>query len=93
MKMEIEVKKGEGWYLDITDHPTFEEWKREVDSLLIHSIGISADDLPDCLYYDWYEDRLRPIRAANQALKNAEKEFQGRKQKTYSPGRKGHRPK
>ena len=69
--MKIKIKPGTKQYLDDTDHPTFEQWKGRIEDLLVRFVGISADDLPDCPYYDWYEERLRPVRAANRALKNA----------------------
>ena len=70
--MRIKVKKGTGQYLDDTDHPTFEQWKGRVDDIISRYTGVYLDDLPDCPYYDWYEARLRPIRAANKVLRNAD---------------------
>lgn len=71
MSQLITVKPGVPMHLDDGDTPTFEEWKGRVDRLLVHHCGISLDDLPDCPTRDWYEDRVRPVRAANRALKRA----------------------
>ena len=48
---------------------TFEDWKRKVNQIIESSMGISADDLPDCPYYDWYIDEISPSRAAAKAIK------------------------
>ena len=65
----IKIKAGVPQKMDDNDHRTFGEWMEAVDGLLVHCAGISAYDLPDCTYHDWYDDRIRPIRAANRALK------------------------
>ena len=67
----IKVKKGVGMVMDKEPIPSFEEWMRKIDALLLYCRGIRLYDLPDCPYRDWYDDRLRPIRAANKALKYA----------------------
>lgn len=50
---------------------TFEQWLKEVNDLLIKTIGIGIDDLPDCSYYDWYESGKAPKSAAKSVLKNS----------------------
>jgi hypothetical protein len=64
----IKVKEGVPMEMDADDNPTFEVWLKRVDRFLEHAIGLKHDDLADCLFKDWYEERLRPIRAANRAL-------------------------
>jgi hypothetical protein len=71
MAITVRVRKGTPYFLDANDNPTFEGWMGRVDHLLRRAIGLSADDLPDCPWRDWYEERVRPIRAANKALKAA----------------------
>lgn len=43
----------------------------EVNAIIEQGIGLSADDLPDCCYTQWYEDGMRPATAARRAIKNA----------------------
>lgn len=51
---------------------TFEAWIREVDSLIAKSAGgLTSGDLPDCPYYDWYDQRVSPAAAAKRAIKLA----------------------
>lgn len=71
MTVTIRMRKGTPHLLDINDNPTFEEWMARVYHLLQRTIGLSADDLPDCAWRDWYDGEVRPIRAANKALKAA----------------------
>lgn len=40
--------------------PSFEEWMREIDAILLEEIGVCHDDLPDQLYYDHYQDDMTP---------------------------------
>ena len=70
MGLLLKVKKGVGQKMDASDNRGFEDWMRAVDKLVGYR-GLSVYDLPDCCYRDWYDNRLRPIRAANRALKNA----------------------
>jgi hypothetical protein len=69
MSMLLKVKKGIGMKMDATDNPTFEQWMVRVDKLLVRACGLSSADLADCMYHDWFDARIRPIRAANKALK------------------------
>lgn len=50
---------------------SFESWMHQVDENIQDSTGLSADDLPDACYYDWYEDGTSPSRAAAKAIRNA----------------------
>ena len=68
----IKVKQGTARKMDNTDNPNFSQWIARVNKLLTHFYGLTIDDLPDCLYSDWYESRLKPIFAAKKAIKNAE---------------------
>ena len=48
----------------------FETWFKKVNLFLLNA-GVTADDLPDCPYRDWFEDGVRPSAAANRAFKLA----------------------
>jgi len=67
----LKVKKGVPMKMDANQHPTFEEWLAAIDELLWRGgTGLAHhNDLPDQPWRDWYDERLRPIRAANRALK------------------------
>ena len=69
--MLLKIKAGVPRTMDNADNPTFEVWMSRVDRFVQRAAGVSLDDLPDCQYDEWYEDRLRPIRAAQRALRNA----------------------
>lgn len=70
--VKIKVKSNTPQKLDPGDNPTFEKWCSRVDSLLSIHTGLGRDDLPDQPWQRWYEQRLRPIRAANRALRKAD---------------------
>ena len=65
----IKVKKGIPQKMDVDDNPTFGEWMARVDKILLRSVGLVSDDLIDQTWMAWYDSRLRPIRAANKALR------------------------
>ena len=67
----IKVKAGTPQTMDAGDNPTFDQWFKRVDAVIVRHFGIGADDLPDIDYMSLYEERVRPIRAANKALRNA----------------------
>ena len=71
MAVSIKVKPGIPQLMDDTDHPTFETWCKRVDGFLTRYIGVSMDDLEDAPWRRWYDARLRPIRAANRALRRS----------------------
>lgn len=50
---------------------TFEEWLISVDFWVNRAVGLGREDLPDCPYHDWYEDRVSPRTAAKRAIKMA----------------------
>jgi len=50
---------------------TFDAWKKEVDLALLFGYGVESDDLPDCPYRDWYDDKVPPKSAAKRAYRNA----------------------
>ena len=52
--------------------PTFEQWMKEVDRLLLKKHGIDSGCLPDVDYHAWYDQRVKPEVAAKRAVKNAE---------------------
>jgi hypothetical protein len=53
---------------------TFDDWMHKVDRSVESFAGLSAFDLPDCPYRDWYDDELTPREAALKALSNARDE-------------------
>ena len=65
---QLKAKPGTPLHMDEIDTRTFEQWMQAIDSLISRYFGLSIYDLPDCTFKDWYEDRLRPIHAANLAL-------------------------
>ena len=71
MALRIKVKPGVTQQMDDTDQPTFDQWMSRIDRLVSRVIGLSIYDLDDCRYRDWYDERIRPIHAANRALKHA----------------------
>ena len=70
MGILLKVKKGVPYTMDASDERSFEAWMVAVDKLVGYR-GLSVYDLSDYCYRDWYDNRVRPIRAANRALKNA----------------------
>jgi hypothetical protein len=50
---------------------TFEQWLKEVDQHIRNSIGVGYLELPDCCYYQWYENYVSPKTAARRAIKHA----------------------
>jgi len=67
----IKVKLGTPYEMDAWQRPSFDEWMRAIENLIWKLRGISVYDLPDCPFDEWYDERLRPIRAANKALRRA----------------------
>ena len=49
----------------------FNEFKKDVDRLLVGMIGLSSDDLPDATWYDYFDDELSPIDAILCAVDDA----------------------
>ena len=49
----------------------FKAYMSRVDTYLIHLCGLASDDLPDCMYRDWYIDGVTPHHAAEQCLIDA----------------------
>lgn len=75
MSILLKVKRGVPQTLDPQDNPTFERWLRRVENLLVAACGVVVDDLDDMPWREWYDHRLRPIRAANKALKRMNTEL------------------
>ena len=71
MSILLKVKKGVPQKMDKDDSRSFDQWMSTVDRILVRYRGLSAYDLPDCTYRDWYDARVRPVRAANRALRRA----------------------
>ena len=69
--MKIKIKQGIPYEMDTTDNPSFNRWMERVDSVVWKSVGVSVHDLPDCDFRIWYEERLRPVRAAARAVRRA----------------------
>lgn len=54
------------------DKQEFTAWKRKVNAEAERLCGLSCDDLPDCDYYSWYDDGMRPTTAARRAIQASE---------------------
>ena len=51
---------------------TFLEWKARVNAVISRKTGgLTSDDLPDCMYHDWYDEGMTPAEAANEAVEAA----------------------
>jgi len=68
---QIKVKPGIPQKMDASDASTFEQWMKQIDNYCWRGVGLSVYDLPDCCFRDWYDKRVRAIRAANRALRRA----------------------
>lgn len=64
----LKVRDDVPYYLDDGDNPSFDDWMHRVDAIVWRCVGMSVYDLPDCPFRDWYDDRLRPSRAASRAV-------------------------
>ena len=69
--MRLKVKQGVPYELDADDNPSFDRWMKRVDDVVWNAAGVSVHDLPDCDFRTWYDERLRPIRAAARAVRRA----------------------
>jgi hypothetical protein len=67
----IGIKPGASPTMRGDDRPTFDEWMNRIDRVMFSTRGLTTSDLPDCEYRDWYDDRIKPIFAANRALRRA----------------------
>lgn len=72
--LTIKVKQGVPQRMDVTDHSSFDEWMAKVISVMLRGAGIHPFDLEDMPWHTWYDSRLRPIRAANRALRRTQSE-------------------
>lgn len=46
----------------------FDQWMKEVDTAVSATAFLSADDLTDQPYYEWWESGMSPAEAAREAL-------------------------
>jgi len=49
----------------------FDAWRYGVDQRINALTGLSADDLPDCPYRDWYDEGIGVTVAARRAIRYA----------------------
>jgi hypothetical protein len=54
--------------MDKDDNYSFEIYMKQIDAILQKYCGIAASDLDDCLFMDWYKERIRPVYAVERAL-------------------------
>lgn len=47
---------------------TFEQWKKEVERIVVKTAGLGCDDFQDWDYYSAYADGTSPSEAAEMAL-------------------------
>lgn len=71
MRMKFKILPGVPYEMDAGDNPTFEKWMNRVDAYVWGGAGVSVHDLPGCDFRIWYEERLRPVRAADRAVRRA----------------------
>ncbi len=50
----------------------FEAWMTKVDEALERKTMLTSGDLPDCAYWDWFDDGVTPARAAERAFRSAQ---------------------
>ena len=43
----------------------FDDWMASVDAIFDKEFGVTSEDLPDCLYYDLWEDGASPLEVAS----------------------------
>lgn len=67
----IKIKDGTPATLNPGDNPTYEQWLNRVNKWVSSFTGLDLRDLQDMKYRDWYDARLRPIRAANRVIRAA----------------------
>lgn len=53
----------------------FFEWMNLVSTVLLNKVGLTADDLPDVAYRDWYDSGATYVMAANRALRYAKEDM------------------
>lgn len=53
------------------DPHEFYKWKAKVDAIIQRRTGMSADDLPDFCYADYFENGETPGETAREAIMNA----------------------
>jgi len=56
---------------------SFPSWCAQVDKRISDLCGLGLDDLPDCLYRDWYDAGVSPASAARRAVKQAQADYGG----------------
>lgn len=60
---------------------TFDNWKKEINSLVLSEIQVNLDELPDLTYRDWYDNnnlttKQISIIVLGEYYKNSDKEAQ-----------------
>ena len=59
-----------------TEKVNFNRWMWEIDALVSKALGgLGVYDLPDCPFYDWFDDGMTPKQAARKAIHIAKTEF------------------
>ena len=51
---------------------SFDEWMKQVNSEVMAIVGLSCDDLPDCLYWDNWDNGTSPQEMAREVIYNAQ---------------------
>ena len=51
---------------------SFERWMEKVDQVIGNRVGLSAYDLPDCSFHDWFDDGIGWKKAAVMAISGAD---------------------
>jgi hypothetical protein len=53
----------------MTTSTGFDQWMTQVNQHLVAMCGMSSEDLPNCCYFDWYDDDVSPKSAARRAIR------------------------
>lgn len=69
--MSVETSVEGGYVSKHDPEVRFKEWTRQVNQHVIKICGMSANDLEDCPYRDWFDSGMKPDRAARAAIKRA----------------------
>ena len=51
---------------------SFDEWKTQVNIIVIRLSGMECDDLPDFDYYQDYQDSIPPSQTAHNVVEDAQ---------------------
>lgn len=62
---------GDGYVAKHDSEVRWREWMRTVNLEIVKRVGLSADDIEDMPYRDWFDSGTKPASAACKAIKRA----------------------